>query len=185
MFAVNRANLIAAGSETRFPGRKQHVTVPDPRGGGSPCGRGAAVPPGAWPARKGRSCTEHPASTSSRRPSSGGRSEGGVERDQGPGGIHARADLIPAGDLLVKPVPRSPSPDLGSRASASFFPRTGRAGRAGLGGLCPTPGGPGCPHAGGAPSFPTEALRPCRSFLPPSRGRCCRGRYDDAPRFYF
>lgn len=49
MFAVNRVNrLIAAGSETRFPARRKHVTTPTDSAGGT----GAAAPahkiPSAW-----------------------------------------------------------------------------------------------------------------------------------------
>lgn len=127
------------------------------------------MPPGAWPSLgcKGRSCAEHPAPTSSHCPFPGGRNEGGAERDQGPGGVPTGAVLIPAGDLLVKSVPRSPFPDLGSRASASFFRGRGRVGSAGLGGSLSHPGWARVLRRGWCAQFPDAAPRPCRSFCHP------------------
>lgn len=59
MFAANRVNrLIAAGSETRFPGRRKHVTTPGPEG----------ITTGGWqvrsPPRARPLGAEHPKPTS-------------------------------------------------------------------------------------------------------------------------
>lgn len=126
MFAVNRVNLIAAGSETRFPGRKQHVTTPDQQGSPPPKPRGlrSVLPPGAWPH------TEVPSWTLSRSPFSRDRNEGGwspngpgVEEERGSGGIHTGVVPIQAGDLSVKSVLPAPFSFLGQ-----FLPRMGEGG---------------------------------------------------------
>lgn len=84
MFAVNRVNLIAAGSETRFPCRKQHVTTPHRRG--DPRDRGLSRPPA------------HAAAAP--------ETDGSRPGPQGP------AQGTQVGDLRVKLVPPSPPPGL-------------------------------------------------------------------------
>lgn len=133
MFAVNCVNrLIAAGSETRFPARKKHVTAPickdRGRAGGAGAAASAAKTRRRGPGRTVPSWVQHLKPAFSLRPLSRGCSEdaGSLNGNQGRGGCSPRAWVfIQVGDLLVKSALRFQRPippkSLWGSTSSRFF----------------------------------------------------------------
>lgn len=175
MFAVNCVNrLIAAGSETRFPARKKHVTAPickdRGRAGGAGAAASAAKTRRRGPGRTVPSWVQHLKPAFSLRPLSRGCSEdaGSLNGNQGRGGCSPRAWVfIQVGDLLVKSALRFQRPippkSLWGSTSSRFFrdPAEDGAGP-GIGGV-PVPR-----RARRAPRLPRTWLsRGCTSFRLP------------------
>ncbi|XP_019492958.1 PREDICTED: uncharacterized protein LOC109380136 [Hipposideros armiger] len=152
MFAVSRVNLIAAGSETRFPGRKQHVTTPDPQGSpptprAGQCGAPRRLAPHASVLLDPASYPHLVTQPLLQRPKLGSR---GVEKERGSGGVHAGVVPIQVGDLSVKltlllppssmlTTPPTDSPEGGSRCVEACGRARVDPGRLGTAGEGPQP----------------------------------------------